>query len=49
MTGPAAAYIVRVLLARDEGFAATASLAILPGILLCIYLQPISIRWHISD
>jgi GPH family glycoside/pentoside/hexuronide:cation symporter len=34
MTGPAVPYIVRVLLGRDEGFAATLSLAMLPGIIL---------------
>lgn len=33
MSGPAVPYIVRVLLGRDEGFAATLSLAMLPGIL----------------
>jgi GPH family glycoside/pentoside/hexuronide:cation symporter len=34
MTGPAVPYIVRVILGRDEGFAATLSLAMLPGILI---------------
>ncbi len=34
MSGPAVPYIVRVLLGRDEGFAATISLAMLPGIIV---------------
>jgi len=34
MTGPAVPYIVRVILGRDEGFAATLSLSMLPGILI---------------
>lgn len=33
MSGPSVPYIVRVLLGRDEGFAATLSLAMLPGII----------------
>jgi len=34
MTGPAVPYIVRIILGRDEGFAALLSLAMLPGILI---------------
>ena len=34
MTGPAVPYIVRIILGRDEGFAALLSLAMLPGILV---------------
>lgn len=34
MTGPAVPYIVRVILGRDEGFAALLSLAMLPGIII---------------
>lgn len=34
MTGPAVPYIVRIILGRDEGFAAMLSLAMLPGILI---------------
>ncbi len=34
MTGPAVPYIARVILGRDEGFAATLSVAMLPGIFL---------------
>lgn len=38
MSGPAIPYFARVILGRDEGFAAVLSLAMLPGILLGFYL-----------
>jgi GPH family glycoside/pentoside/hexuronide:cation symporter len=48
MTGPAVPYIVRVILGRDEGFAATLSLAMLPGILhwLCLCSPGGESYWH---
>jgi GPH family glycoside/pentoside/hexuronide:cation symporter len=38
MSGPAIPYFARVILGRDEGFAAILSLTMLPGILLGFYL-----------